>query len=202
MRWALLGIAAVFLAAPRAARAEVFHDADTLTGGNFRLGAEPEIAYDPNANHTDYLMYAHAGVGISDVVDAHFKVSFFDPQTYFGGVLAFELLRNGDGYPGIRLDAGGHYIARKPGSGHDYGGADGTLTISEDVADQVVYGGYDADFDLIPELHRVVPNQHLFLGVRLIVSDHLSFFIEGGYGLKRPDIPLYHYVSGGPALTF
>ena len=95
-----------------------------------------------------------------------------------------------------------HYVARKAGTGHDYGGFDGTLTISEDVAEQSVYGGYDIDYDLIPELHRAVPNQHIFLGVRLIVSEHLSFFVEGGYGLKRPDIPLYLYVSGGPSLTF
>lgn len=201
----LLGVGFVSLASSRPASAEVFHESQALEPGNFMLGFEGEVGVDPRArgtkDHVDYLSYAHFGAGIGENTDLGFKVSFFDPTTYFGGDVQWMLLPNGEGYPGLSVNAGGHWKAR-PKPKKDYGGLDGTLTISETIKDQVIFGGYDIDYDFVPELNRPVPIQHMFLGLRIVVSEHLSFFVEGGYGIQNRSVPLYHYVSGGPTLFF
>ena len=183
-----------------AARAEVFHDAEVLDPGNFSLGAEGEMLFDPGTN---YLLYAHLGVGLGANADLGLKVSFFDDRTYFGGDLQYGLLGDGDGYPALSIWGGGHWIDVPDDRARtDFFGLDGGVVASEDVDDYVIYLGYDVDVDFLPDLDRPLFQQRIFVGGRIVVSEHLSFFVEGGYGLKNRLEPTRHYLSVGPTLYF
>lgn len=182
------------------ARAEVFHDAQVLEAGNFSLGAEGEVLFDPGTN---YLLFAHFGVGLGANADLGLKVSFFDDRTYFGGDLQYGLLDDGDGHPALSVWAGGHWIdVPDKRERTDFFGLDAGVVASEDIENYVIYLGYDLDVDFLPDLDRPLFQQRLFGGVRIVVSEHLSFYAEGGYGLKNRLEPTRHYLSAGPTLFF
>ncbi len=198
-------LAVVLLAAPVSARGEVFHDGQVLEPGTFSLGFEGEAQFDPGTN---YLTFAHLGIGLPGNIDVGGKVSFFDTQrTYFGGDVQWGLLDDGDGYPALSFFAGGHFIdVSEKRTQADYWGVDGGVTISETIAEMPVYFGYDLDVDFPPDEARPIFSQRVYGGVRLVVSEHLSFLIEGGWGLRDDrrvgSQETRHYVSGGPTLYF
>jgi len=119
----------------------------------------------------------------------------------YGLAAQYMLLPNGDGYPAISVNGGAHWI-QPAHNGTAYGGLDGTFTVSETVYEQVVYGGYDLDLDWPPYLNHNSAHQWVFAGAKLVVSEHLHFFIEGGFALRNEEDPTPYYVSGGPVFVF
>lgn len=197
---------AVVLAAPFSlgisphAHAEVFHDAQVLAPGTFSLGFEGESEFEPGWNN---LVYAHLGVGLPGNLDLGMKVSFFDQATYFGADVQYGVLDDGEGFPALSIKAGGHWLDYPEKTKQaDFFGFDGTVVMSEDFAQVVAFIGYDVDADFPPGYGRALFAQHVFGGAHINVSEHLAFFVEGGYGLKNRTTPTRHYISGGPTLYF
>lgn len=195
----------VLLALSSTARAEVFHDGQVMQPGTFSLGFEGEAQFDPGTN---ILTYAHLGIGLPSSIDFGAKVSFFDSQrTYFGGDVQWGLLDDGDGYPALSFYAGAHFVdLSEKQETADYWGLDGGVTISETVQDMPIYFGYDIDVNFPPEEARPFYYQRVYGGIRIVISEHLSFFIEGGLGLdddrRRAGQATRNYISGGPTLYF
>ncbi|HVO29203.1 MAG TPA: hypothetical protein VMV18_00630 [bacterium] len=202
MRLPGVAVLLVVLAAvlPRPARAEVFHDAEVPPPGTVTLGAEGQFEFDPG---TTQRVWAHASVSLFNGGELAAKVGFLNRDyNYFGGEFRYGLLPNGDGYPALMAYAGGHWIDRLRDNLKDFGGVDGGVTVSETIWEQSFYVGYDMDGDFVPELSRVVLHHHFLAGVKIPVSEHLAFFVEGGYGLHTTPIETRDYVSGGAALSF
>jgi hypothetical protein len=198
----LLLTALAVAAVSRPAGAEVFHDAEVKQPGNFEIGVEPQFEFDTETK-PDHRVYLRAGVGLFDRVELDAKVGLLNQYTnYFGGELRYGAIENGDGYPALMIYAGAHWIDRRPRAAKDFGGADGGITISETIWEQSFYAGYDVDADYIPELERLVFTQRIYAGVKMPVSEHLSFFIEGAYGIRNTIRVPRNYVSGGVALFF
>ncbi len=195
----IVAFAASALRSP-SSRAEVFHDGEVLEGGTFSLGFEGEALFNPG---TDTVVYGHLGAGIGKNIDLGFRVGFFQPTTYFGGDVQYGLLPDGEGYPALAVATGLHWIETPKGVDRRSSiGLDGGLVISEQIRNNTYYAGYDLDVDWDPELKRNVFRQRAILGVRIVMSEHLSFLIEGGYAFKDRDRSLRNYVSGGPTLYF
>lgn len=193
-------LATVLLFPLRDARAEVFHDGQVLAPGDFALGFEGESQFEPGTNN---LVFAHLGVGLPQNIDLGLKVSFFDRATYFGADVQYGLLDDGEGFPALSVKGGGHwYDYPEKTRQADFFGFDGAAIMSEDIRQVTGFIGYDVDVDFPPGYGRPLYRQHVVVGVRLNVSEHLSFFVEGGYGLKNRTDPTRHYISGGPTLFF
>lgn len=204
---ALLVVSALASVLSRPASAEVFHDAEVKPPGAFEVGFEGQFEFDPG---TEGRVFGHAGVGIYERMEIHAKAGLLNRETnYFGGELRYGAIENGDGYPALMAYAGGHWIDVRKRAYKDFGGLDGGLTLSETIYDQSFYVGYDVDADFVPEFKRILFHQHILGGVKIPISDHLSFFVEGGYGVPTNsslDLPAYlktrSYISGGAALYF
>jgi hypothetical protein len=198
-------VAGSLLCLPEVARAEVFHDGEALDGGEFELGFEGEFLFNPAVKEleNESLVYGHFGFGISHNLDLAGRMSFFSDDTLFGGDLQYGPLDDGEGYPAFSVYGGGHFVDlpdKKEKA--DYWGIDAGLTLSESIIDQVFYIGYDVDVNFLPENDRPTLDQRVVLGARIIISEHLSFFVEAGYAPRSRDEETRHYVSGGPKLYF
>lgn len=197
---ALLAAVVLLGMLPATASAEVFHDGEVAEPGQFRLGFEGQLEFDPG---TEQRVYLHGGVGLFNGGEFAVKVGLLNRDyNYFGGELHYGLLPNGDGYPALMAYVGGHWIDRLRDNAKDFGGGDGGITISETIFEQSWYAGYDVDGDYIPELERIVFHQHIVAGVKIPVSEHLAFIVEGGYGIHTRPVETRDYVSGGAVLTF
>ena len=204
MRFPAVLLAAAFAGAvlPRPARAEVFHDAEVKQPGNFEISFEGQAEFDPETK-PDHRVYARAGVGLFDRTELDAKLGTLNPSAnYFGAEVRYGAIENGDGYPALMPYLGAHWIDRRRRSEKDYGGVDAGLTISETIFEQSWYAGYDVDADFIPELTRILFTQRIYAGVKIPMSEHLSFFVEGGYGIRNAIRVPRNYLSGGVALFF
>lgn len=187
------------------ARAEVFHDAEALEAAEFELGFEGEFLFNDRASEleNEALVYGHFGFGIGNKIDLAGRMSFFSDDTIFGGDIQYGPLDDGEGYPAFSVYAGGHFVDlpdKKVDA--DYWGLDGGIIMSESIYDQVFFIGYDVDVNFRPEEDRASLDQRVILGARIIMSQHLSFFVEAGYAPRSRDEETRHYVSGGPKLYF
>ena len=190
---------------PGTARSEVFHDGEVLTGGEFELGFEGEFLFNPAVKEleNETLVYGHFGFGIANKMDLAGKMSFFNEATYFGGDLQYGPLDNGSGHPALSFYAGGHFIdLPDKREAADFWGLDLGLTLSEDFWDQVIYMGYDIDVNFRPEDDRPTFDQRVVGGVRIVMSQNLSIFVEAGWAPRSRDETTRHYISGGPKLFF
>jgi hypothetical protein len=184
----------------RPAQAEVFHDAEIQPVGQFDLGFEGQFLFNP-AN--DQIVYGHFGMGIFDKASANIRFGTFSRNANeFRGEFRYGLLENGDGYPAIMVYGNGNWIDRSPVHQKGFPGVGGGVEISETILEQSWYVGYEVDADFIPELTRILFQQHVFLGVKIPASDHLAFFAEAGYGVPTQSVPDRDWVSGGVSFSF
>jgi len=187
------------------ARAEVFHDAEALEAAEFELGFEGEFLFNDQASEleNEALVYGHFGFGIGRGLDLAGRMSFFSEDTVFGGDLQYGPLDDGEGYPAFSVYAGGHFVdLPEKDAAADFWGLDGGIIMSESILEQVFFIGYDVDVNFRPEDDRARIDQRVIVGARIIMSEHLSFFIEGGYAPRSRDEETRHYISGGPKLYF
>lgn len=198
-------VAGMVAIAPSLARGEVFHDGEALEGGEFELGFEGEFLFNPAVKEleNETLVYGHFGFGIGNKIDLAGRMSFFSDDTLFGGDIQYGPLDDGEGYPAFSVYAGGHFVDLPDKKADaDFWGLDVGLTMSESIMDQVFYVGYDVDANFHPEEGRPFIDQRVVLGARIIISEHLSFFVEGGWAPRSRDEETRHYISGGPKLFF
>lgn len=190
---------------PGSARAEVFHDGEVLTAGEFELGFEGEFLFNPAVKEleNEALVYGHFGFGIGNKIDVAGRMSFFSDDTLFGGDVQYGPLDDGEGHPALSLYAGGHFFdVPEKKEQADFWGLDFGLTLSEDIADQVFYIGYDVDVNFLPENDRPTFDQRVIGGARIVMSQHLSIFVEAGWAPRSRDETTRHYIAGGPKLFF
>jgi len=195
------GLLLGFALCPGVARAEVFHDSTALEPGNFSLGFEGEVAIDGKNGHIGHpdMPISASASSRTPTSDSRSASSIRSPPT--SRDIQWALLPNGEGYPGLSVNAGGHWRARqKPAK--DYGGIDGTLTISEDVMEQVVFADTTSTTTSSRSSTGLCQPAHLPRNAirRLRASVVLR---RGRSGIKsRADDPVFHYLSGGPTLYF
>ena len=204
-RPAVVPLLVALLLLPTLARAEVFHDGEALGAGDFELGFEGEFLFNPAVKdlENETLVYGHFGFGIGQNIDLAGKMSFFSDDTYFGGDIQYGPLDDGEGYPAFSVYAGGHFVDLPDKKADaDFWGLDGGITLSETILDHVFYAGYDIDVNIHPEDDRPRIDQRVVGGARIIVSPHLSFYVEAGWAPRSRDETTRHYISGGPKLFF
>lgn len=203
-----LAVVLAFVAAssvPEIGHTEVFHDGEVLTSGEFELGFQGQFLFNPAVKdlENEALVYGHFGFGIGNKIDLAGRMSFFSDDTLFGGDIQYGALDDGEGHPALSLYAGGHFVDLPDEKAQaDYWGLDLGLTLSEDIAYQVFYVGYDIDVNFHPEEDRPTFDQRVIAGARIIMSQHLSIFVEAGWAPRSRDEETRHYISGGPKLFF
>ena len=121
----VIGLSALVFITPEA-RAEVFHTAEVLDGGKFRLAFEPQLMFGPDRPGGDsFIGYARLGFGIGAEADMEITGGFFRPATYLGVDIEFQLLRDGHGYPALSVTGGAHFWFDSSFPNSGYPGLDG-----------------------------------------------------------------------------
>jgi hypothetical protein len=160
--------------------AEVFQS-HIPKSGRFSLGVEPEIIVEGN---TDFSLFLHAGFGLGHGYGAHFKVGFGqsaynDDPVYIGGMIDFQLLRDGKGYPGIYFSLGANSLGKVSINDH--------LIVHNNFGQVTLYGGLD---DAIRIFNNAGSTDvsfpiELIMGAEIDVTRPFHFLAEGGIDLHR-----------------
>ena len=193
----LLAVLCLAVLLPGPAKAEIMDTTASLAPGHVSLGFEIQAGVrDPVPLELNFGQ----AIGLARGFDLYLRESIGAVNgrgVRFGAGIKWNLLHASRVHnrPGIALWLGGH-----GGTGsYDGGGADATLAIDYPFARVRPYLGLDANLEFGGSSSpRSVLG--LIAGAQLSVVSHVSWFVEGGFGLLGATRP--HFVSTGPRIYF
>ena len=181
---------------PTAASAQDFgvaQSAEIINRGNFKLLANPVVAFGKDDAENEGGVALGIGYGLADRADVEGRFAFYDGISFYGGDLEFGFLK-GPKYD-VSATIGGHATD----SGSDtWGALDLTFEASRHVTPRLeAYGALDLAFEAgSGDSYQTV---HLVPGVEYALSDDFDLVGEFGIGLNDSSS---HYLTVGIAYYF
>ena len=176
------------------ARAEIMDTTGSLAAGQFSLGFELQAGLAQPRSPTT-LLNIHEAVGLAGGLDLYARQGISlggGGSLYFGAGIKWAILRDGKSGPGLALWGGGHVWT---GGG---GGGDATLLLDHRFGSVTPYFG--ADLNIEVGGGEVDTRLGLLGGVRIIIVQHVAWFVEGGVGIVGD--PALTFLSTGPKIVF
>ena len=146
------------------ATAQVFNTAKTLKKSTFSVGVEPMIIA---SGADDFLLFGHAGYGLTSGIDLGFKFGVLGSTSYVGGDVEFGINKN------FSFSAGAHTYG-------DFG-LDATFLGTYELAKNVnLFGGLDADVNFGGNVYFPV---WIPLGCEIELNKSMAFVFEASIGV-------------------
>lgn len=153
---------------------QVFNTGQTLKRGTFSIGFEPVILLDAG---NDFMLFGHAGFGLTKGVDLAVKLGGLAGNTYFGADVEFSLKKR------ISVSVGAHNFG-------DFG-LDGTLNLTFPVGRAMLYTGVDTDLVLANDSDLLL---WIPIGLELGLRKGMSFIFEAEIAANNS---AYNLIGGG-----